>query len=241
MHILDLKDFKWLNHEFTGDLPGPCNMHTADNYEDKIYVFRGGDGRDYLNDLLELNTSTLHWRSVQDVSGLKPPPRANHSSSIIKSNLYIFGGWDGSKRLNDLYVFSLKSFIWSEVDVVGESPAARAGMELCNVNNKLFLFGGSGPHAFCFNDLYAFDPKTNTWEHCNNFRDYDKNTSPGARAGHSMTLVDYRLYIIGGSYGQEYRKDVYILDSDPCPQMSKEELDKMKPKSVQDKMLGGLH
>jgi N-acetylneuraminic acid mutarotase len=89
---------------------------------------------------------------------MRPPPRANHSSSIILDNLFIFGGWDGSKRLNDLFVFNLKQFIWSQVVVVGESPAPRAGMELCNVNDKLFLFGGSGPHAFCFNDLYTFDP-----------------------------------------------------------------------------------
>ena len=42
-------------------------MHTADCFEDKIYVFRGGDGRDYLNDLHELNTQTLHWKSVVDI------------------------------------------------------------------------------------------------------------------------------------------------------------------------------
>lgn len=192
-------------------------MHTADSYEDKIYVFRGGDGRDYLNDLHELNTTTLHWRNVQDVGGMRPPPRANHSSSIIQHNLYIFGGWDGSKRLNDLFVFSLQDFLWSQVVVVGESPAPRAGMELCNVNDKLFLFGGSGPHAFCFNDLYTFDPVTSTWEHCNNFRNPDINKNPKARAGHSMTLVDCKLYIIGGSYGQDYLKDVYILDTDPEP------------------------
>ena len=156
--ILDLKEFRWLNYESTGEPPGPCNMHTADSYENKIYVFRGGDGRDYLNDLHELNTTTLHWRSVQDIQGTRPPPRANHSSSIIGDNLYIFGGWDGSKRLNDLFVFNLKEFIWSQIAVVGESPAPRAGMELCNVTDKLFLFGGSGPHAFCFNDLYTFDP-----------------------------------------------------------------------------------
>ena len=101
--------------------------------------------------------------------------------------------------------------------VVGESPAPRAGMELCNVNDKLFLFGGSGPHAFCFNDLYTFDPITSSWEHCNNFRDPEINQNPKARAGHSMTLVDCKLYIIGGSYGQDYLKDVYILDTDPQP------------------------
>ena len=35
-----------------------------------------------------------------------------------------------------------------------------------------------------------------------------------------MTLVDCKLYIIGGSYGQDYLKDVYILDTDPCPDFS---------------------
>ena len=162
MNILDLKTFKWINFEFTGESPGPCNMHTADAYEDKIFVFRGGDGRDYLNDLHELNTKTLHWRNVQEAGGHRPPSRANHSSAIVKHNYYIFGGWDGSKRLNDLFVFNLKSFTWSQVEVIGESPAPRAGMELCNVDNKLFLFGGSGPHAFCFNDLYTFDPVTSS-------------------------------------------------------------------------------
>ncbi len=37
------------------------------------------------------------------------------------------------------------------------------------------------------------------------------------RAGHSMTLVGTKLYIIGGSYGQDYLKDVYELDTDPEP------------------------
>lgn len=32
-----------------------------------------------------------------------------------------------------------------------------------------------------------------------------------------MTLVGTKLYIIGGSYGQDYLKDVYELDTDPCP------------------------
>ena len=143
-------------------------MHTADAYNNKIYVFRGGDGKDYLNDLHELDTIHLQWTKVV-AHGNCPPPRANHSSAIIKCNLYIFGGWDGSKRLNDLYMLNLDKLIWSHVVVEGESPAPRAGMSLCNVDNKLFLFGGSGPHAYCFNDLYVFDPETSKWTQCENF------------------------------------------------------------------------
>lgn len=87
-------------------------MHTADAYKSNIYVFRGGDGRDYLNDLHELNTETMRWCRVE-AEGYAPPPRANHSSSIIGCNLYIFGGWDGAKRLNDLFVINLEKRLWS--------------------------------------------------------------------------------------------------------------------------------
>jgi N-acetylneuraminic acid mutarotase len=87
-------------------------MHTADVFRNFIYVFRGGDGRDYLNDLHELNTDTMHWSKVK-ADGYAPPPRANHSSSIIGPNLYIFGGWDGAKRLNDLFVINLEKKVWS--------------------------------------------------------------------------------------------------------------------------------
>ena len=59
LHVLDLENFKWLDLNIKGAHPGPCNMHTADAYDSKIYVFRGGDGKDYLNDLHELDTINL--------------------------------------------------------------------------------------------------------------------------------------------------------------------------------------
>lgn len=81
-------------------------MHTADCLDERIYVFRGGDGKAYLNDLHILDTPTGEWLDLK-AKGECPPPRANHSSSIIGRCLYIFGGWDGSKRLNDLYVLDI--------------------------------------------------------------------------------------------------------------------------------------
>ena len=134
-------------------------MHTADCKDHMIYVFRGGDGKAYLNDLHVFDTIESEWLVV-DAKGHQPPPRANHCSSILGSNLYIFGGWDGSKRLNDLYVLDLNTFNWSKLPSSETDPAPRAGMSLCNVENKFYLFGGSGPHAFCFNDLFIFDPVT---------------------------------------------------------------------------------
>lgn len=58
-------------------------MHSADLVGKMIYIFRGGDGRDYLNDLHCLNTETSRWKLVV-AEGDCPPPRANHSSSVVK-------------------------------------------------------------------------------------------------------------------------------------------------------------
>ena len=46
---------------------------------------------------------TKNWKCL-NCDGNNPPPRANHSSAVLNNLLYIFGGWDGSKRLNDLHV-----------------------------------------------------------------------------------------------------------------------------------------
>ena len=118
-------------------------MHSADLVDKMIYIFRGGDGRDYLNDLHCLNTETSAWKLVIG-DGICPPPRANHSSSVVKNKLFIFGGWDGLKRLNDLYCFDTDNNMWSEVKPY-QSPSARAGMCMTTLNDKIYMFGGSGP------------------------------------------------------------------------------------------------
>ena len=84
-------------------------MHTADFYNGEIFIFRGGNGRDYLNDLHALNVDTFVWRKV-NASGKYPPERANHSSVLLANKLYIFGGWNGIKRLNDLHLIDFGNF-----------------------------------------------------------------------------------------------------------------------------------
>lgn len=100
MHVLDItnagKRLRWYQPAVKGTPPGPCNMHSADYVSAKreVYVFRGGNGREYLNDLHALHVETLTWRRVE-TSGTIPQQRANHSSAILEETgeLFIFGGW----------------------------------------------------------------------------------------------------------------------------------------------------
>ena len=38
------------------------------------------------------------------ISGTPPPPRDSHSCTTVGDNLVVFGGTDGIKSLNDLYI-----------------------------------------------------------------------------------------------------------------------------------------
>src|SRR5271163_4722675 len=40
-----------------------------------------------------------------NASGSFPSTRCAHTLVVIARNLYVFGGFDGSKMLNDLYIF----------------------------------------------------------------------------------------------------------------------------------------
>lgn len=166
LHVFDLSQMRWHTPDCKGVAPGPCNMHTADYVKSQglIYVFRGGDGREYLNDLHTLNVNTLTW-DVPTVSGTVPSARANHSSSVEDDKLYIFGGWDGSQRLNDIFIFDTRpeSLTWSSPFVHGRLPSPRAGMTFTCVRGNMFLFGGSGPNAKCFNDLQIFNCEQSKW------------------------------------------------------------------------------
>ncbi|CAD7975380.1 unnamed protein product [Amoebophrya sp. A25] len=163
VHILDTARFEWIQPDFEGEPPGPCNMHTSDLVgQDLVLVFRGGDGRAYLNDLHALDLKSRTWYPYRS-TGQLPPPRANHSACVHKETLFVFGGWDGSKRLNDLYALDTTTQSWSYLRVSGQAPQARAGMSLSNVHGLLYLIGGSGHTTRCFNDCHIYDPKGNTW------------------------------------------------------------------------------
>lgn len=170
MHVLDIsnggKQLRWYQPALRGTPPGPCNMHSADYVSSRreVYVFRGGNGREYLNDLHALNTRSLVWRKVE-TTGQIPQQRANHSSAILEETgeLFIFGGWNGTERLNDIHVLDTATSTWTAPHAGGVLPHPRAGMTLTALRGRLYLFGGSGTSSKCFQDLQILDRQEMSW------------------------------------------------------------------------------
>lgn len=164
-HVLDITEngqdgliLQWYQPAVRGTPPGPCNMHSADYVASRreVYVFRGGNGREYLNDLHALNTATFEWRLVE-TTGPAPQQRANHSSAVIDDELFVFGGWNGTERLNDIHILDTETSTWTCPHVGGILPHPRAGMTLTALRGRLYLFGGSGSSSKCFEDLQILD------------------------------------------------------------------------------------
>jgi hypothetical protein len=144
-HCLDIsnggRQLRWYQPPIKGTPPGPCNMHSSDLVlhrsgahgpeRREVYVFRGGNGREYLNDLHALDVVSLTWRRVE-TTGAIPQQRANHSSSVLEETgeLFIFGGWNGTERLNDIHILNTVTSNWTCPHVGGVLPHPRAGMTL---------------------------------------------------------------------------------------------------------------
>lgn len=126
MHVLDIGEgghrLHWYQPAVRGTPPGPCNMHSADYvaHRREVYVFRGGNGREYMNDLHALDVDTMIWRRV-NTTGQVPEPRANHSSAMLEETheLCMFGGWNGSERLNDIHILDTMTSNWTRPRIGG--------------------------------------------------------------------------------------------------------------------------
>jgi hypothetical protein len=135
MHILEIngKQLRWYQPQIRGSPPGPCNMHSADyvRANGEIYVFRGGNGREYLNDLHALNVETLTWRQVETVGAI-PQQRANHSSAMMDETgeLFIFGGWNGTERLNDIHILDTATSVCIMVATVTLLPELTSSLSI---------------------------------------------------------------------------------------------------------------
>jgi len=167
MHYLDVSNpnaLVWECPPEVGDPPGPCNMHSCDYISsmNECFVFRGGNGREYLNDLHAVDVDSFVWRTVE-TTGSKPQRRANHSSAAIGHEIFIFGGWNGKERLNDVHILDTRASVWSSPVIAGTPPHPRAGMTLTAQRGRLFLFGGSGSSSKCFKDLQVLDRERLIW------------------------------------------------------------------------------
>lgn len=229
VHVFDTSSQIWSKTKATGISDTyTLQENTADTINGKIYLFAGYGGPSSAtrqNALLEYDPAANTIKTLS-VSGA-PTARTGHASAVIGTTLYIYGGDNnGGTFMNDFYSVDLSktSLAWKRLSPTPAPALKRTGAAMAAYNGKLYMFGGiemtPGTNSSEEkNDLYEYDPSTNTWKQITGIN------LPPKRQHHTMTVLGDAIYMLGGStldrdsdkYNTTEYQDVWKLTFDPTP------------------------
>ena len=231
------------NQESTIGAPAPRANTAACLYEDKVYLFGGHGGHNFLrtsfNDLYTFDLETDTWAKIEYKNN-GPEGRGGHSIFASDEKIYIYGGWNSEMQFTNIFIFDLEKLEWNDSDVSNGVPRWNHGSILVEAipTRKFFIFGGEcleyqegTARAFgeyvntsCYLDLgsitwttYASDPEV-----------FDNIPSPREYAAMSYDERERKILIYGG-WNNGWFDDLYSLTvakivgpsyaitaSDPC-------------------------
>lgn len=140
--------------------------------------------------------------------GQVPTRRFGYVSVVHDGKFVLFGGFDGSRWLNDMYVFDFPTATWTEIQASGVLPSARSCPAWAKDATHVYIQGGyDGVERK--SDFFALDLETYTWTEMPCL-----GTPPSPRYFHSCCLYGNRMYLYGGYSGNERLADMYAYDFD---------------------------
>eukprot|EP00727_Mastigamoeba_balamuthi_P010789 m51a1_g6332 hypothetical protein (598) ;mRNA; r:14406-16740 len=168
-------------------------------------------------------------------TGQGPCPRCAHTTNSFPDKAVVFGGWSGSRMVNDVYVLNLSSMRWAkqarprggdgtnylndlhvlDTDTMswqqgyttGPTPCSRSRHTANLVGANIIFFAG-GDNSRVYNDVYILDTEKMLW-----LRPNTVGTPPSPRWGHTAVTVGERIVVFGGHDGATMLNDAYVLDT----------------------------
>ncbi len=237
----DQQSFLWSrvhvnpSHSETSVVPSPRSGAASVVVDNKLYVFGGyGGGTGRLDDFYSFDFLTSTWEQVEVLGNVKPGCRENNGVVISDSSrsIILFGGYNGSNWLNDLWKFDIDTKRWTCIQETGSSsgideanagisfggnpvaaaarkrPTPRFGYVSVVHNNKLILWGGFDGAGW-MNDMYVFCFVTLTWSQIE-----QNGTLPSVRSCPAWAKDDKYVYIQGGYDGMERKDDFFACSLD---------------------------
>lgn len=160
LHVLDLQKMIWKSINYS-NFPPKMDSHSCICYQG-LLIFFAGYIEGYRSNLLhtyEISSET--WQVIQ-LDG--PASRSNHSASLHKHKMFVFGGLDEDhSTLNDFWKLNLETWQWESILLKGDSPTARSGHSCQVVNDYLILFGGIKEIGHETNELFSCNLESNEW------------------------------------------------------------------------------
>ncbi|KAK2958535.1 putative RING finger protein B [Blattamonas nauphoetae] len=180
----------WHQVPVIGTSPAARSSHTAIVYGNEMYIF-GGTGPEGMmfNDICAYSFETHKWRMI--VAGVQKPPehRRSHTAVLHGACMYIFGGAQPTKRLNDTWYFDFSTNLWTQIQAQ-PAPPARESHSAVVYNGAMYIYGGLGDEVM--NDMWELDFVTNQWKLVSFLK------QPNGRYRHTAVVCWGGMYVFGG-------------------------------------------
>lgn len=136
-----------------------------------------------------------NWIRRSDFEGVA---RSDASTFVINKKAYIFGGYDGKKRLKDIWEYNFEQEYWTQkAEFAG---VARSAATAFASSDKGYVGTGYDGEKY-LNDFWEYDPDNNVWAQKANFKG-------SARYGALAFYLNGTGYI-GTGYDGNYLMDFY--------------------------------
>jgi N-acetylneuraminic acid mutarotase len=176
----------------------------------KIYAI-GGAGPVYqaLRTVEAYDPATDTWTTKSEM----PTARQGLSTSVVNGKIYAIGGGASSsasytsvETFSTVEAYDPASDTWT---AKSDMPTARVCHHANVVGGKIYIIGGSDAstpdNRSHVRTVEVYDPTTDTWT--------QEGEMPGSRAAGFGSVVDGKIYVIGG-YGGSQRVDEYDPSTD---------------------------
>lgn len=162
LYVFDFKTKNWRSIHPTGKPPMKRTSHAAVIYNNKMYIFGGFSGEEYLNDMFEFDLETETWTDITpQYRGDIPAPRSRFCAAAHGDSMYILGGWNKVGYFNDFYVYNFVSRVWSKIDNSNFMIPCISQYSLATDSDFLYVFGGfCAKEKACINKLYKYRLQT---------------------------------------------------------------------------------
>jgi hypothetical protein len=187
------------------------------NFSDEMYLF-GGATNQIFDDLYTIKLplvksstggySDYHFQTSKIEKTKEqcwPTARFGHLAEITIDSMIIYGGNDGKRQLNDIFIFNIHKGEWNEI-LTTVSPPPTIFSSLVSINeNSLVLYGGLLEKETTNIALkLSLSKDSSEW----NFMEIPSNSDEEfgllqiPLIGHQCSVVGQHLYILGGSDGE---------------------------------------
>jgi hypothetical protein len=225
----------WAALATAGDPPPARNAMSLvyDSIGDRLIVFGGWSGHDYLGDVwaLPLGAPAL-WQSIEPVGSVRPGPRRAAAAAFdpVRNRLIISGGFNGL-YLGDTWALDLSGTpTWSQIGMGSPTgPGGRFGHRAVYdpEGDRLVEFGGYGqgdPEIFTadwFNDTWALPlGPGGVWEQ---LAKPSIDTAPPTLRNHVAVFdpAGDRMVVFGGDSPEGLMKNAWALPFGDFPAWSR--------------------